>query len=122
MPILRCRPSVMLCLLFCICMPQMHQPLLLVASTSSQTSQCHARDWKQQSKLQLLQGHEVCLPRKRWRVVCKHKPADWINRPQGTLRKRQRDDEDDVITLDYKPGDQIDKPLDVRKRRHKELR
>ncbi|KAG1765256.1 hypothetical protein EV702DRAFT_1051065 [Suillus placidus] len=55
-------------------------------------------------------------------VVCDHKPADWIDRPQGISRKRQRDDdEDDVIALDHKPADWIDRPLDARKRRRKEL-
>ncbi|KAG2336003.1 hypothetical protein BDR05DRAFT_1006263 [Suillus weaverae] len=111
----------MLRLLFCICMPQMHETLLLIASTSSQTSRCHARDHKQQSKLQFLQGHELCSNVAQTEkgclmadvsdasdsesefsdssddvVVCDHKPEDWIDRPQGNSRKRQRDDEDDA--------------------------
>ncbi|KAG2341421.1 hypothetical protein BDR05DRAFT_1001800 [Suillus weaverae] len=102
-------------------MPQMHKTLLLIAGTSYQTSQCHAQDDKQQSKLQLLQGHELCSNVEQTEeghfmvyisdmsdseselsdssddvVVCNHKPNDWIDRQQETSRKRQWDDEDDA--------------------------
>ncbi|KAG1758796.1 hypothetical protein EV702DRAFT_1053786, partial [Suillus placidus] len=141
---MRCRPSAMLRLFFCICMPQMRQPLLLIArrygvmcGIGNNGPSCnYCRDMKyvcrgrdgeacitcQQlcSNVEQTEEGRLLAPVSDASdsetessdashsesessdssddvVVCDHKPADWIDRPNDNPRKRQRDDEDDVI-------------------------